>query len=255
MDARKVDAGKGFSWTTGAVELIFKNPLVFLTMGLIFAVIGIVPILGSLALLVIGPALLGGIVYAAREQAAGRPADIAQLFQAFKEPGKIGPMLLLCLPSIGGGIILFVLAIIFVGGALLGGGATAIANGSSAALLAGLGGGLLVFLPLALFVGLVVYALQFFAIPRVMLDGAEPFDAMKESLRICRENIGAYLLFVVGMLVIAIVLSTVLMWLGFIGALLVSTVLSPLIGVGLYLAWHDVLAETASAEPVLPPQV
>ncbi len=95
MDARKVDAGKGFAWITGAVELIFKNPLVFLVMGLIFAVIGIVPILGSLALLVIGPALLGGMVYAAREQAAGRPADIAQLFQAFREPGKIGPILLL----------------------------------------------------------------------------------------------------------------------------------------------------------------
>ncbi len=146
------------------------------------------------------------------------------------------------------------LAIVFVGGALLGGGETILANGSSTALLAGLGGGLLVFLPLALLVGLVVYALQFFSIPRVMLDGAEPFEAMKESLRICRENIGAYLLFVVGVLIIAIVLSVVLMWLGFIGALLVSTVLSPLVGVGLYLAWDDVFAATASAEAVLPPQ-
>lgn len=242
MSAQKIEAGSGLNWITGSIQLILKNPVVFLVMGLIVAAIGMVPVLGGLVIIVIGPALYGGIAYAAREQESDRTAEIGQLFRAFSESGKAGPMIMLCLPSIAGAVLLFVLLMIVVGGALLGGGLSALSSGSTEALIGSLGGGALILIPLALAIALTVYALQFFAIPRVMLEGAEPMAAMKQSFSDCLGNPGAYLIFVALLMVVAIVLGLVLSVLGFIGGLLVSTLLTPIIGCGLYLAWRQVYA-------------
>ena len=66
MSFGKVDAGKGLNWLTEAVGIVFRNPAAFLVMALIVGVINVIPFLGSLAIVVCGPALMGGIVYAAR---------------------------------------------------------------------------------------------------------------------------------------------------------------------------------------------
>src|SRR5215467_12941006 len=157
MSYGKVDAGSGLGWLTEAIGLVFKNPVVFLVMGLILAAINFVPILGGLALTIFGPAFIGGIVFAAREEAEGRKAEIPHLFRAFQEPGKIGQMLLLCLPAIAGGAILVVLALVFGIGALIGGGITA--AGGSGFGWGALGGGMLVLCLAALVIGFFVYAL------------------------------------------------------------------------------------------------
>ena len=90
-------------------------------------------------------------------------------------------MLLLCLPTIVGGALLLVCGLVFGLGALLSGGLSA-ANGSNLGVGA-IGGGVMLLCLIGLVVVLAIYALQFFAIPRVMLDGVEPFAAMKESSR------------------------------------------------------------------------
>lgn len=249
MSAQKIAPGSGIEWISGAFQLILKNPVVFLVMGLIVAAIGIVPLLGGLVTIVLGPALYGGIVFAAREQDEGRNADIGQLFRAFNEPGKIGPMIMLCLPSIAGAVLLFVLLIIFVGGALLGGGLSSLSSGSSTALLGALGGSALILIPLMLAIALAIYALQFFAIPRVMLEGAEPMAAMKQSFNDCLANAGAFLVFVGVLIVGVIVLGVVLSVLGFLGSLLIFTLVTPLVGCGLYLAWRQVHAGVVATEP------
>ena len=107
----------------------------------------------------------------------------------------------------------------------------------------------LILVPLMIAVALAVYALQFFAIPRVMLEGAEPMAAMKQSFRDCLANIGAYLVFVGVLMLGFIVLAVVLSVLSFLGSLLVSTVLVPTVACGLYLAWQQVGAGAAAAEP------
>ncbi|HMM68535.1 MAG TPA: BPSS1780 family membrane protein [Dokdonella sp.] len=249
MSARKIPAGSGIEWIGGAFQQILGNPVVFLVMGLIVAAIGIVPLLGGLVTIVLGPALYGGIVYAAREQDEGRNADIGQLFRAFSEPGKIGPMIMLCLPSIAGAVLLFVLLVIFVGGALLGGGLSSLSSGSSAALLGALGGSALLLIPFMLAIALAIYALQFFAIPRVMLEGVEPMAAMKQSFSDCLANAGAFLVFIVVLMVGVVVLSVVLAVLGFLGSLLVFTLVAPLAGCGLYLAWKQAYGGAVSADP------
>lgn len=90
MSIRTVPASRGIEWIVKAIQLILANPAPFALMGLIMAVIGVVPVLGSLALAILGPALYGGIVWAARAQRQGETARFEQLFQAFHEDGKLG---------------------------------------------------------------------------------------------------------------------------------------------------------------------
>lgn len=253
MSFGKVDAGNGVNWLTEGIRLLMANPVPFLVMGLILAVINFIPILGSLVLTICGPALIGGIIYAAREQAEGGKAEIAHLFRAFQEPGKIGPMLLLCLPAIVGGSVLLVCGLVFGVGALIGGGLSA-ANGATSALGGAIGGGVFVMLLIAVALMFVIYALQFFAVPRVMLEGAEPFAAMKESLSACVANLGAFLVFGIVLMVAFVVLAIVLMLVPILGWLALVTVASVVFACAEYIAWRQVYAGgTSSMAPPAPP--
>jgi hypothetical protein len=254
MTFGKVDAGSGMRWLTEAVGLVFRNPAAFLVMGVILAVINFVPVLGGLVLLIAGPALFGGVVFAAREESEGRKAEIAHLFRAFQEPGKVGPMLLLCLPAIVGGAVLLVVALVFGIGALIGGGLAAAGAGHGFGVGA-LGGGVLVLCLIALAVSLAIYAFQFFAVPRVMLDGIEPFAAMKESFSACLANLGAFLVFGIVFFVAFAVLSIVLVLIPLLGWLALFVVASVVFACGQFLAWREVFASAAApaATPAMPP--
>jgi uncharacterized membrane protein len=257
MSYQAVPAGNGLQWLSEAVQLILKNPGPFALMGLLVAVIGLVPLLGGLALLVLAPALYGGIMYAAREQDAGRSIEFQQMFQAFREEGKLGKMILLCLPSIAAGVAIVVLAMVLFGGAIL----AAIGAGSSeTAVGAGLGLGAVLFVPLALAVALASFALTFFATPHVMLGHAEAFDAMKISLKACLANVGAVLIFLILMVGGVIVLTMVLIWIPLLGQLAITTAIAPVFCVASYLAWRqvyrqDITQEIPATAPPPPPSM
>lgn len=250
MAFKRVPAGNGVNWLTEAVNLILKNPTPFLLMGLLLGIVSAVPLLGGLALLIVGPALYGGVMYAAREQELGRTADFQHLFQAFREEGKLGRMLVLCLPAVAALILLVVLGLIFAGGALLGA-AVAGASDSGGIFGAGLGLGTLLFVVLALAVGIAMYALTFFATPRVMLDGAEPIPAMKDSAAAALANVGAFLLYGVIVIVIVAVAGMILSMIPLVGPLLLSLVLMPTLSVAAYRAWRDVYGEDAGTPVVV----
>jgi uncharacterized membrane protein len=251
MSFGKVDAGNGLNWVTEAIGIVFRNPGAFLVMALIVGVINLIPFLGSLAILVCGPALTGGIVYAARAEAEGGKAELGHLFQAFQEPGKIGPMLLLCLPTIVGAAVLLLCGLVFGVGALVSGGLSA-ANGASMGAGA-IGGGIILLLLIGLLVAFAIYALQFFAIPRVMLDGVEPFAAMKESLSACLANIGAFLVFCIVFLVLCCVAGLVLIWIPIVGWIVMAGVGTVILGAALFVAYRQVYGGAANATGTMPP--
>jgi len=251
MSFGKVDAGNGLNWLMEGIGIVFRNPGAFLVMALIIGVINLIPFLGSLAILVCGPALIGGIVYAARTEADGGKAELGQLFQAFQEPGKIGPMLLLCLPTIVGAAILLVCGVVFGVGALVSGGLSA-ANGSSLGAGA-IGGGVMLLALIGLIVVLAIYAFQFFAIPRVMLDGAEPFAAMRESFSACLANLGAFLVFAIVFTVLCCVAGLVLIWIPIIGWIVMAGVGTVILGAALFVAYRQVYGGAADAASTMPP--
>ena len=100
---------------------------------------------------------------------------------------------------------------------------------------------------------LAIYALQFFAIPRVMLDGVEPFAAMKESFSACLANIGAFLVFGVVFSVLCCVAAMVLIWIPIIGWIVMAGVGTVILGAALFVAWRQVYAGAAAATSAMPP--
>jgi hypothetical protein len=258
MAFQKVPAGSGLTWLTESVNLIMKNPAPFALMGLVIGVVSMLPIIGGLALLILSPALYGGIMYAAREEQSGRKADFKHLFQAFNEPGKIGKMIMLCLPAVAAAVIVGVLAVVLLGGALLGAGASGSSDASAFGAALGIGG--LLFALVALAVLIACYALTFFATPRVMLEGADPIASMKDSVQAIIANIGAMVVYVLVMLLIVIVVGGILSLIPLIGPLLFMTAATPVLAVAAYLAWRqvyrqDITQEIPPAAPPVPPSV
>ena len=252
MTPRRVDPGQGIAWLSEAVQLLRRNPAPFALMGLVIGAVLLVPVLGALAMAVFGPALYGGIMFAAREQEAGRAADFQHLFAAFREPGKLGPMVMLCLPGILGGMLVLMLGVMLLGGALLAAGVGAATDAKALANVSfGFGG--VLFLLLALAIGLVSYALVFFATPRVMLEGIEPITAMKESLAACQQNAGAVLVFIGCLLLAVFTLNILLAWIPLLGHLAVTVVLVPVVSTALWLASRQVLGGSGDAPPGPPP--
>ena len=245
MSQRNFPAGHGIEWLKQTFNLLKQNPLPFLLMGLILGVMAIIPVLGSLALLILAPTFYAGIAYAAREQDQGRPADFKQLFQGFNEPGRLGPLIALCLPQVAAAIVLTVLSVVLLGGAIMSG--AALSDGSGAAALAAFGVGGLILVVIAFAVGLAVFMLQVFAVPKVMFEGGDAFAAMKQSFAAAMANIGAILVFVVVLSVGVLVPAALLSWLPFIGMLIVLSAFYAFFGVALYVIYRDVYGVPAAS--------
>ena len=247
MSFGKVEAGKGIEWIKSAFQIAMSNPGVFLVIALIIGVLGASPII-NLVTIVIGPALYGGFMYAAQKQDRGDAPQIGDVFAAFQIPGKAGPMLMLCLPGIAAAVVLAVLGFVLVGGAIM-----AAMSGSDGMGAAGMGG-IFLFGILALAVGLVVGAMMFFAIPRVMLDGVEPIAALKESLSAVLANIGAVLLFFVALIVAFFLAAILIGWIPLIGMLVIMLAATTIFTLGSYSAYKDVFgASYTHVAPIVPP--
>jgi uncharacterized membrane protein len=253
MSHRKVDAARGIEWIRSATQLLLQNPTPFALMGLVLAVIGFVPILGGLALLVIGPALTGGIIYAAMRQERSEAIEVGNLFEAFRQEGKIGRMVMLCLPNIA---LIFVVAMVLVVALVAFGVAAALGSAMSSGqtpslqmLLGTMGiGGMLMVVAVLIPAALAVAALLFFAVPRAMLQDTEPFAAMKQSFKACLDNLGAFLIAVIGVGLLRVLLmvllgsvSTVL------AAIVVGVVVEPLLAATMYRGFREVYGEDAES--------
>ena len=251
MAIRKVPAGNGVTWITEAIQLILKNPGPFVLMGLVIAVAGVIPILGALALAILGPALYGGIAWAAREQSRGGKAVFEHLFQAFQQEGKIGPMLLLCLPGVIGGVVSAILLVILISSIGFAGAGISAATDSSAALWASRGMGGLLALVFIMALAIPVFALTLFAIPDLMFKHNDAIGAMKQSVRASVDNIGALLLYLL-ILIVAMFLIKVLSVISvFLAQFLVFIALAPIVGTSMYLAWKDVYGDSTIELPAV----
>ncbi len=251
MSYRSVEPGRGIAWLTDAGQLVLKAPAVFLVQALILAVISLVPVLGQLVMIVLGPAFLAGMVWSMREADQGRNPEIPQLFEGFTREGKIGALIALCLPAIAGAVLLLVLGVLFLGGALISAAFSGYDAGAATAL--GLGGGMLLYTLLALAVALAIYSLVVFSIPRVMFDGVEPFAAMRESLAASLANIGPLLIFSLVFFVAALIVLVVLSLVPVLGTIVAYLLIHAVLAGAVYIAYRDVFAGGALVATVITP--
>lgn len=264
MTAKKVPAGNGWLWISKALDVLKKHPVPFLVMGLIMGIIGIIPVLGGLVLLILGPALVAGTSFAAQQADQGKVPEIGHLFRGFQESDRIGSLIALCIPTVVGAVMAGILVGIFAIGAAMGAGAGFAdqIQSNPMVLLTAMGASAFILGPLLIIVALMIYALTFFAIPRTLLERPDAFANMKDSLAACRTNFGAFLVAVVILLAGVFLLSWIfgVLHLGVIGGILVSTGLYAVLGSTLYFGFREVFGgasgETAidnNAPPAPPP--
>lgn len=278
-DVRKVRPSAGAEWLLGGFGLLRRSPF---GLGLLGAIFGLIAVLlamfamSSPALLMIqqlvmallGPLLVAGMIWAAREVDQGRSANPGHLLRGIQD-GKTGRLWATLLPQIAAGVVAVLLLMLMVGPTHLQALVAAVeqAQGQTQpdpSLFADLPlGRLFLWLLLVLAIGITAGFFTFTAIPDMMFRNAGAIEAMKRSFRACVRNLPAMIVFFVLLVIAAVFLSIAVQIVGFIvklvagetamlfvSQILLMAVLLPVVTGSMYHAWKQLVAgEDASAPP------
>lgn len=211
----RMPAAHGWLWIGRAWEQFKRQPwgwvgalaLVYL----ITFVLGLIPFIGSLVTVILGPVFVGGLMAGARAQEGGARLGAAAAFDGFSRNGVqlalVGVFYLLAFMAV------FLLAGFVVLGAGLVPAASFEAMSSDdpelvLGAMATVGPGLLILLLLVMLLTIPVVMAYWFAPALVVLDGLSAAEAMGTSLRACWANIVPFLVY--GLVMVAIIFGFIL---------------------------------------------
>lgn len=275
-DVRKVPAAAGAEWLLGGFRLLRQSPLGLGLLGAIYGAIALlVPwsmgvsrtlfLVLELLLLVLGPVLIGGLVYAARSVDGGGSAVPAQLLQGLRE-GKVARLLATLIPQIAAVLVCALLLVLMIGADGLAQMAQTIERLQAQAkpdpaLVSALPlGRLMLWMLLVLVIGVITSFFTFIAVPEIMFTDSNALDAMRRSFRACVRNLPALIVFTVLTLIaviaiyVAVMMVAVLVKLAageqamqIVAQLLATAILMPVLTGAMYHAWKQMLAGDGAA--------
>lgn len=276
MDVRKVRPGAGAEWLLGGFALLKRSPFGLGLLGALFGVLaGLASIVATrstqlfalveLAMLLLGPLLVAGMVYAAREVDEGRAATPGQLLQGVRE-GKVPRLLATLLPQIAAGLLILLLLVVVIGPGEWQQMLEAMqklqgqANPDPELMRHIPAGRLLLLIVLAIVVGVGAAFFTFVAVPDMMFTTHGAIAAMGRSFRACVTNVPAlivfYLLLMVSALGVWIAVALVALVVRLVAGdqamqvvaqLLLMAVLMPVVTGAMYHAWKAMLGGGAPA--------
>jgi uncharacterized membrane protein len=222
-----VPIGNSFSWLGKGWWHFKSSPLAWiLTMIVWFIfsiVLSLIPVLGSIASVLIGPVIMAGFMYGCAEQDAGGDFSVSHLFSGFSN--NVGQLMLVAVFYF---ILVVVAVAIMMGGVFLLG-----VSIPSPDAVEGVSPGIVVGIAsLFLVVLLPVLMSYIFAPALVMLDDLSAFDAMKYSFIGCLKNLLPLLIYVL--------MAAVLMIIGVIPFGLGLLIVFPMLTASLYAAYRDI---------------
>jgi uncharacterized membrane protein len=228
---RGVPAGNGWTWIADAWELFKRQPgmwiAVVVALFVIFMVAAFIPVVGSIAMMVLFPVFTGGLMLGCRALAEGGRLEFGHLFAGFR--GHVGT-----LAAVGAIYMVASLVIALVVGLITGVGMMTMMMGpnpdaaNAVGALAGIVLASLVMLALMIPVIMAVW----FAAPLVVFHERGAVDAMKESFFGCLKNIVPFLVYGVIFFILAI-LASIPLALGWL-------VLGPMAAASIYTAYRNV---------------
>jgi uncharacterized membrane protein len=239
---RHLSAGYGAAWWGEGWRVFAASPWVWLGMVAILLVIMfllmLVPFLGGIAQTLLMPVFAGGVMLGCNALARGEPLRINHLFDGFGA-GRFGPLVIIGVVVLAAGIVLglIVATIIFASIGITG--LTAIAaitdpTRIDLTTLASFGLSLMLVLLIALIGASLIAMAYWFAPALVVLNGEEPVSAMKKSFAACWHNIGAFLVY--GLIYIGLaIVASIPFGLGWF-------VLAPMIAGSCYAGWRTIFA-------------
>lgn len=235
----KVAAGRGLSWLIEGWSLLMKEPLVFAVMSLISLVglfiVGLVPILGSLAITLLWPAMLAGFFLAFKHAKQQLPVTANDLFEPFKAPLNLialGGMYLLA------SILLFLVLLLVALFSL--GSITAIMNGQID--MARFAGGMVMLALISIPAALAIAMAFVFAPVLVHQHQVPVFEAIKRSFFGSLRNVLPFIVFCLVLIFAFFILGVFIAipLLGWLLGIAVAIISLPLVCGALFCAYSDI---------------
>lgn len=247
---RSLEAGAGASWWGEAWSIFRAAPFEWIGIVVVYVIVSVVlafvPVVGGIAGTVLAPVFAGGVMLGCDALARGQPLSVGCLFEGFRGP-HFAPLLLLGIIWLG---ILALIAVVVVGGTLLALGPGGVATLTRAAetmsldlasvdysALVAAGMTFAVLSAIALVLVVVAASAYWFAPALVVLNGEAPIAALRASFVASWVNVGAFLLYGLIGVGLAIVASIPVMlgWL----------VLGPMTAASAYASWRTIFGRSA----------
>lgn len=252
-EPRRLEAGQGAAWWGESWRIFAAAPAVWIGIVVVFAVVStllfFIPAVGGILQSVLTPAFAGGVMLGCHALARGERLTIGHLFEGF-QGGRFGALLTLGLIWLA---ILVGLAVVAVACAYVALGAagvsTLMALGADAQadyvtltpLLLSAGLAFLVIAMIIVTVVLLAAMAYWFAPALVVLNGEPPMSALRKSFDASLRNIGAFLLYSVIYIGLAIVAS-IPVGLGWL-------VLGPMVAGSCYAGWRTIFGAPGDSGP------
>lgn len=226
---RTVAAGRGWDWLVEAFALFRKQAgiwiLIAVALGVVFIVLGMIPVLGSFLSALLFPIFGGGLMLGCKDLDRGGPFEFEHLFAGFRQ--KTGDLVLVgAFNLLAWVVIFFAVAAVIGGGFFMGvmrGGIAGAGVSMASMLLAAL-------LVAALSVPL--YMATWFAPALIVLEDMPAGAALKLSFFACLRNWLPFLVYSIVLLVLGVVAA--------IPAGLGYLILVPVLIASVYTAYRDI---------------
>jgi len=229
---RTVGAGHGSRWIASGWRLFRRQPGIWVLLTLVFGLIAIaltvIPLFGQLALVLLGPVFVGGMMLGCRKVERGEELELADLFAGFRH--NTGSLVTVALIGLA-----LIIAIVVPMTLLTGAGAM-FANMAGPDPTAMVGTGALLGFLLILALTIPVNMALWFAPALVMLEDQRPARAVGQSFRACIKNLLPFVLYGLILFVLAFVASIPL-GLGWL-------VLGPVVVGSVYAAYQDIFSRS-----------
>ena len=227
-EGRAVGAGRGWDWIVEAFALFRLQPgmwiLMVVILGVLFVLMSMIPVLGSLASALLLPIFGAGLMLGCRALDREGTLEMSHLFAGFKE--KTGNLVMIGVFNLVGWAVMAIAVIAVVGGGVFMGAMRGGSIGAGMSIVSVLIAGLLV---AALSVPL--YMATWFAPALVVLHDVAPVDALKASFFACLRNWIPFTVYSVVLLVLGL-LAAIPLGLGYL-------VLLPVLAASIYTAYRD----------------
>ena len=212
MQPQRVNPDSAIAWFRFGWQCFMANPGMWIVLVILFLLIVLalqfIPFLGPLALSLITPALIGGLLYAASEASANRPIEIAHLFVGLTDENRRTPMLKLGAIWLVLSILLGIVVTLVIGGTIGMGALTRdMVVEREAVVTSAVSLSILIAFIVVLALILVIFAWMVYAVPLVLFNKFTPLAAMGHSAKAAMMNAIPLLVFSTVYIVLAVIAS------------------------------------------------
>ena len=228
---RAVDAGRGWEWIVEGFAMFKRQPGIWILVVIVVMacsiLISLVPVIGTLANMLLMQVFMGGVMLGCRALDGGGSLEVGHVFAGFRQ--NTGDLVVLGVLALVGWVIAFIPAMVIAGGGTF---MALMRGGQFMPVLGTLGLTFVLAMLVAFALMLPLYMALWFAPSLIVFNNLKPVAAMQASFFACLKNVVPFLLYSVILLVLGVA-AAIPLGLGFL-------VLGPVVIASIYAGYRDI---------------